>query len=201
MRKKQLIIRGYFPFIFEKESAMEQYFEEGYTPEIAKSFCPEALDVKKEYHSMNEKERQWIIRWVLNMGKVFTYAFMGIFLVFEIIALACWWSGIGNCDTETLTLISAASGFGLIICFLVPLRNKWILKHIDFDNVQECIIHGIIGSGYGKTRSRFYAILRWNEKSQKFYEVLYMPDLPGCGRKDILYHPYGMKIYIPKMKE
>ena len=202
MSKKQLIIKSYLPAIFEKNIDKEEYLGEGYTPEVAKSFCPKVLDMKKEYHSLDEKERQWITKWVLNAQKGVRYALTGFVLVLEAIALVCWCVGIDSVGPEVLMLISACTAFCLCGFFIVvPLRNRLILKRIDFDNVQECIIHDIIRSGYGQTRSRYYALLQWDERSQKFYEMLYMPDLSKCYSGDIVYHPYGMKYYIPKMKE
>ena len=202
MSKKQLIIKSFLPAIFEKKVDQKEYFGEGYTTEIVKSFCPKVLDIKKEYHSLNEEERQWITKWVLNAQKGIIYVITGFVLAFEVIALVCRWLGIDSVTNEVLTMISVCTAIVLSFSFIVlPLRNKWILKRIDFDNVQECIIYNIVHSGYGQPRSRYYALLQWDEGSQKFYEVLYMPDLPKCKCRDIVYHPYGMKIYIPKMRE
>lgn len=200
MSKKQLVIKSYLPAIFEENK--EEYLGEGYTPEVAKSFCKKALDMKKEYHSLNEEERQWITKKVLGGDKAFRYGFAGFAIVLAVITLVLYRFGIGNVDNVSLALILISIVFILFFALIViPLRNRRILKRINFDKVQECVVHGIISGGFGQTRSRYYAILQWDEESRKFYEVLYMPSLSKCHSGDIVYHPYGMKYYIPKKKE
>lgn len=201
MSKKQLVVGSFLPALFETKDDMKRYFNEGYTPEIVKTFCPKALDIKREYHSLDEEERRWITKWVLNAQKGLIYAITGFVFLLDAIALICWWFKIGNFDRTVWMILFGSTAFVAIISFIVlPLRNKKILKRIDFDHVQECIIRDIIHSGAGRTRSRYYAILQWDEESKQFYEVLYMPDLPKCRSKDVVYHPYGMKFYIPQKK-
>lgn len=163
------------------------------TLKVAKSIYPEIEDVKREYHSLNEDERCWVTEWVLNYTKISGYVFTGIALLLEAIALVVWLQDIGDDADDAFILISLGCAF--IVCLgliFVPIRNRWLLKRIDFDNVQECIRF--------RCHKGFSSILQWDTEKQVFYDVLYTHSLPKCGSKCIVYHPYGMKFYIPKME-
>ncbi len=163
------------------------------TLKIAKSIYPKIEGVKKEYHSLNEDERRHVTEWVLNYNKISGYVVTGIALLLELIALVCWWFDIGDDADDVLMLVSISCAF--IVCIgliFVPIRNRWLLKRIDFDNVQECIRFS--------WRKGFSRIWQWDTEKQVFYDVLYERALPKCGSECIVYHPYGMKFYIPKME-
>ncbi len=163
------------------------------TLKVAKSIYPKAEDVKKEYHSLNEEERRWVNEWVLNYNKISGYVFTGIALLLEAIALVVWLQDIGADADDAFILVSLGCAF--IVCLgliFVPIRNRWLLKRIDFDNVQECIRL--------RWRKGFSIIWQWDSEKQVFYEVEYTRNLPKCYSTCIVYHPYGMKFYIPKMK-
>lgn len=179
----------------------EVSYDGGETLKKLKKIYPKARDMKMEYHSLNDEERQWITKWILNLNRTFSKVVSVFILVVDMIVFICGYLDISDFNTYAsvyLRIFSISSIFIWSISFIfLPMRNKMILKRIDFDNVQECILRLTVIFYRGV---KCYVILQWDAEKQMFYDVEYRYDLPKCYSGDIVYHPYGMKFYIPKKK-
>lgn len=184
-----------------KSINVEASYDVGETLENVRKIYFKARDMKMTYHSLDEEERQWITKWILNLNRTFSKVVSVFILVVDMIAFICGCLDISDFNTyaiEYLMIFSISSIFIWSNTFIfIPMRNRKILKRIDFDNVQECILSRIVTHYRGM---KCYVILQWDAEKQMFYEVEYRYNLPKCYKGDIVYHPYGMKFYITKKK-
>ncbi len=184
-----------------KNVNLEASYDGEETLKTVKKLYLKARDMKMEYHSLNDEERQWITKWIFNLNRTFSKVLSIFILLVDIIAFICGYLDISDFNTYAsvyLMIFSISSIFIWSNTFIfLPMRNKEILKRIDFDNVQECILSRIVTHYRGM---KCYVILQWDAEKQMFYEVDYRYDLPKCYKGDIVYHPYGMKFYIPQKK-
>lgn len=171
----------------------------GRTLEQLKYFYPKVEELRKGYISLSPEERQYITNRMLRKGMNNFYAVAILEAVLLLVMSFLFVADIGKQEDDTLLYVWLVVGtVGVFLCIYISLqnRNKKQLNSIDFDKVEEVLFLTLLGKNHNTVL--FY---QWDEEKQKFYQRKSRSDIFVLGRDgDIMYHPHGTKLFIPKNK-
>ncbi len=169
----------------------------GMTLEHLKYYYPKVEELRKGYISLSLEERQYITDRMLRKGMNNFYAAAILEAVLLLVMSFLFVADIGKTEDDTLLYVWLVVGtVGAFLCMYIALqnRNKKQLNSIDFDKVEEVLF--ILGKN-----NNAVLFFQWDEEKQKFYQRESRSDIFVLGRYgDIMYHPHGTKLFIPKNK-
>jgi len=166
----------------------------GMTLEQIQYLYPKAVKMRKGYINLSSEEKKHIIEWMLRKGMKPFYAFviLEIVLTLIMVILEIMDTARRSIPMFSVGIIVFATSVSLLIYVLLKRRNRKQLNSIDFNKVEEVFL--ISNSG----GTQYVSILRWDEEKELFYIISTHSDLYLTVYEEVIYHPYGTQLFIPK---
>ena len=144
----------------------------GMTLEQIQYLYPKAVKMRKGYINLSSEEKKHIIEWMLRKGMKPFYAFviLEIVLTLIMVILEIMDTARRSIPMFSVGIIVFATSVSLLIYVLLKRRN----------------------------RKQLNSILRWDEEKELFYIISTHSDLYLTVYEEVIYHPYGTQLFIPK---